>query len=80
MMDQVFQRTVGYATGQLPLGSFRPPSNQVFSVALGLAISACVAMRMVIDAPKSGNLSGALTAAKDLLAAAMLLTAHLKSS
>jgi hypothetical protein len=80
MFDHVFQRTVGYATGGLSLGSFRPPSNQVFSAAFGLAICACIAMQMVIDAPRSGNLGGALIAAKDVVAAAMLFTLRLKSS
>jgi hypothetical protein len=52
-------------------GDSQPPSNQKFSAALGLAITACVAIRMAMEVPRSGDVASAFIAGRHVLIAAV---------
>ena len=50
-------------------GDWKPPSN-LLSAAIGLAISACIAIRLAIDTQRTGDFSSLFTAGSVTVAAA----------
>lgn len=50
-------------------GDWKPPSNLI-SAAIGLAISACIAIRFAMDVPRSGDFTSLFTAGSVAAAAA----------
>lgn len=54
-------------------GGWKPPSNQTLSAALGLAITACITIRLGLEAPRNGDFVGAIGAARLMVRAAIHL-------
>jgi hypothetical protein len=61
-------------------GGWKPPSNRVISAAVGLFISACIAMRLAVECPKSGDIGSVITATRHALLAATFLIGTLRAS
>ena len=51
-------------------GGWKPPPNQVFSAALGLAITAWIAIRFTLEVPRTGDFLGAFGAFRHALLSA----------
>jgi hypothetical protein len=78
MSNRNFQSvSTAYEFGGLTgFGGSKPPSNGTLSAALGLGLSACVAIRLAIEVPRNGNMTGVLIAGRHVVTAATLLISH----
>jgi hypothetical protein len=82
MSDRNFQSaSAAYFVGGLTsFGGWKPPSNETVSAALGLAITACVALRLALEAPRNGNILGGLISSGNVQTAAAILISHFRPS
>jgi hypothetical protein len=58
-------------------GDLRPPNNPAFAAALGLALSACIAIRTAMEIPRSGDFMGAVGAGRHAILTALHLVSVL---
>ena len=61
-------------------GGWEPPPNPVIAASVGLAISTCIAIRLILDVSKSGNLAGIWVAGRDVFGAVALLASQIRGA
>jgi hypothetical protein len=68
-----------YVVGEFTaFGGWKPPWNESVSVALGLAITACVALRLALEAPRTGAILERLLSSRSIQTAAAILLSHFR--
>jgi hypothetical protein len=78
MSSSSFQSvSTAYEFGGLTgFGGWKPPSNGTLSAALGLGLSACVAIRLAMEVPRNGDVMSVLSAGRHVVTAASLFISH----
>jgi hypothetical protein len=66
--------------GLIGFGGWRPPSDETLAAALGLAITASVAIRLALEVPRNGDIMGAFNACRHVQTAATLFISHFRAS
>jgi hypothetical protein len=70
-----------YLVGELTtFGGWKPPWNETISAALGLAITACIALRLALEAPRTGAILERLLSSRSVQTAAAILISHFRLS